>query len=83
MWLTETGGLYRLGNSFKPDAARQARATKQVFTIAAKFKVIKRVYFYNYFAPGPDRPDDIFDAGLVDAQGDPRPAYDVLAAKTK
>jgi hypothetical protein len=83
VWLTETGGLYRLGNSFKPDAARQARATKQVFTIASKFKAIKRVYFYNYFAPGADRPDDIFDAGLVDAQGDPRPAYDVLAAKTK
>ncbi len=31
VWLTETGGLYRLGNSFKPDAARQAKATKQVF----------------------------------------------------
>lgn len=83
VWLTETGGLYRLGNSFKPDAARQARATKQVFKIASKFSAIKRTYFYNYFAPGPDRPDDIFDAGLVDAEGDPRPAYDVLAAKTK
>jgi hypothetical protein len=83
VWLTETGGLYRLGNSFKPSASRQARATKQVFTIAAKFKAIKRTYFYNYFAPGADRPDDIFDAGIVDAEGDPRPAYDVIAAKTK
>ncbi|MEH3055188.1 MAG: hypothetical protein PGN13_14510 [Patulibacter minatonensis] len=84
VWLTETGGLYRLGNSFKPSAARQAKATRQVFTIANRYKArIKRAYFYNFFAPGPDRPDDIFDAGLVDADGDPRPAYDVIYAKTK
>lgn len=83
VWLTETGGLYRLGNSFKPDAARQAKATKQVFTIAAKFPRLTRVYFYNFFAPGADRPDDIFDAGIIDADGDPRPAYDVIYAKTK
>ena len=83
VWLTETGGLYRLGNSFEPDADRQARATRQVFTIASKFPRLTRVYFYNFFAPGADRPDDVFDAGLLDADGDPRPAYDVLYAKTK
>ncbi|MFT4035379.1 MAG: hypothetical protein QM679_07365 [Patulibacter sp.] len=83
VWVTETGGLYRLGNSFAPDATRQAKATRQVFTIAAKFPRITRVYFYNFFAPGADRPDDIFDAGLVDADGKRRAAYNVLAAKAK
>ncbi|MFN7134894.1 MAG: glycosyl hydrolase [Myxococcales bacterium] len=85
VWLTETGGLYRLGNSFKPSTSRQAKATTQVFKIATKYKSrIKRVYFYNFFAPNPiDRPDDIFDAGLIDPDGDPRPAYDILLAKTK
>lgn len=75
VWLTETGGLYRLGSSFKPSAARQARAVRNVFAIAKKYKRIERVYFYNFYAPGADREFDIFDAGLIDGEGNTRSAY--------
>lgn len=83
VWITETGGLYRLGNSFKPDARRQATATKQVFAIAKKYPAIQRVIFYNFYAPGEDRPDDVFDAGLISGLGAERPAYVVFKRALK
>jgi hypothetical protein len=82
-WITETGGLYRLGNSFTPNSARQAKATKQVFAIAKKYPRLSRVYFYNFYGPGEDRPDDIFDAGLVSGLGAIRTSYNVVKAKLK
>ncbi|MDQ8045706.1 MAG: glycosyl hydrolase [Solirubrobacteraceae bacterium] len=80
VWITETGGLYRLGNSFKPNEARQATATRQVFAIARKYPRLTRVYLYNWFGPGVDRPDDVFDAGLISGSGKARPAYQVVKA---
>jgi hypothetical protein len=79
-WLTETGGLYAFGGAFGCDATRQVKATKYMFTLLKKYrKDITRLYAYNYFGlpeaancalakPG-------FDAGLVDNNGTPRPAY--------
>ncbi len=83
VWLTETGGLYRLGTTFAPNELRQAEATKQVFAIAKKFPTIKRVYFYNFFAPPADDPNQPFDAGMIRPDGTPRPAYDVFASYVK
>lgn len=83
VWLTETGGLYRLGTAFAPNELRQAEATKQVFAIAKKYTAIKRVYFYNFFAPAADDPNQPFDAGLIRPDGTPRPAYDVFAAAVR
>lgn len=78
VWLTETGGLFALGDSFEPDADRQAKAVNQVLKIAKKYKRIERAYFYNFYGPGLDRPDDIFDAGLIAGDGSVRPAYEAF-----
>jgi hypothetical protein len=72
IWLTETGGIYRFGR-FGTSADRQRRATKYMFTLARRFKTIKRLYVYTWFGRVTPR----FDAGLV-AKGHPRPAYDEL-----
>jgi hypothetical protein len=69
IWLTETGGIYRFGSSFKPNARRQARATRYMFTLARRHRRIKRVYVFNWFGKATPR----FDAGLV-ADGAARPA---------
>lgn len=70
IWLTETGGIYRFGR-FGTSADRQRRATKFMFTLARRFRSIKRLYVYTFFGRSTPR----FDAGLV-ARGHPRPAYD-------
>lgn len=81
VWVTETGGLYSFGQGFLPNAKRQSAAVRQVFTIAAKYPRLTRVYFYNFYGPGEDRPEDIFDAGLISGENKVRPAYNTLKAK--
>ncbi len=86
VWITETGGLYKFGNDgsgFLPDSARQAKAVRQVFKISKKFPRIERTMFYNLYGPGADRPDDIFDAGLISGAGAIRPAYTVFKSFAK
>lgn len=86
VWITETGGLYRFGNEgsgFLPDTKRQATAIRQVFKIAKKFPRIQRTIFYNFYGPGEDRPDDIFDAGLISGTDAERPAYAVFKSFAK
>jgi hypothetical protein len=78
VWITETGGLYRLGTSFAPSTLRQSTATRQVFAIAKRYPRLSRVYLYNFYGPGRDRPDDIFDAGLISGGGKARPAYAIV-----
>jgi len=81
-WLTETGGLYKFGsfwskktyNGCKSATACQLKATKYLFSSAAKNKKIKRIYVYTWFGGVTSR----FDAGLV-AKGAKRPAYDEVA----
>ena len=86
VWITETGGLYKFGNDgsgFLPDSKRQATAIRQVFKITKKFPRIERSIFYNFYGPGEDRPDDIFDAGLISGIGTTRPAYTVFKSFAK
>lgn len=81
-WLTETGGLYKFGSFWskktydgcKSASSCQVRATKYLFSSAAKDKKIKRIYVYTWFGAVTPR----FDAGLV-ARGKPRAAYDEVA----
>ena len=68
IWLTEAGGIYHFG-SFKPNQARQLRATRYMFGVARKNRRIKRVYVYTWFGAV-----NSFDSGLV-ANGKPRKAY--------
>lgn len=43
IWLTETGGIYRLG-AFRADPRRQARAIRWMFRLARSSRRIKRLY---------------------------------------
>jgi hypothetical protein len=70
-WLTETGGIYKFGSSFKASQSRQLKATKYLFQKVARVTArTKRVYVYTYFGGVTSR----FDAGLV-ANGRARSAY--------
>jgi hypothetical protein len=81
VWLTETGGLYRFQpqnarQTFRPDLKRQARAMDAVFKQAIKYRSrIDRVYLYHWFGAGIT---NRWDSGVLDINGQPRPAYDVL-----
>ena len=86
VWVTETGGDYEFTLQsgkvvFTPDATRQAKATKFAYTVAKKFqRRIKRLYYYQWRK---NNASDLFDAGIVDPGGVPRPAYAVLAKLPK
>jgi hypothetical protein len=79
VWLTETGGIYRRrgsGSQLAASERRQARATEHMFRIGRKYRSrIERIYIYQWKATNAS---DRFDAGLVDPNGEPRRAYDVV-----
>jgi putative glycosyl hydrolase len=74
VWLTETGGIVN-SPRFPYDLDRAARAVAHTFTLAEAFPRISRVYVYNWLGVA-NRTQ--WDAGLVDADGTPRPALDVV-----
>ena len=78
VWLTETGGLVQFGGSFPNNHGsglkRAAKALTYMFSLAGAFHQIKRVYVYAWTTVS----HDIFDAGLVDSRGKPRPGYYVV-----
>jgi hypothetical protein len=77
-WYTETGGLARFEARGLDtyDLARQANRTQYMFDLAKRFQsFFDRLYAYNWVGiDGQGR----FDAGLTNANGSPRPAYDVV-----
>ena len=75
VWLTETGGIARFGRAFPYDEQRQARATEFTFRLYRSSPRITRLYLYNWTGSTPDLR---FDAGLINPDGTPRPAYHVL-----
>jgi hypothetical protein len=75
IWVTETGGVARFGRSFPFDLQRQARATTYTFKLLDLSSRIRRLYLYNWTGSPPGAR---FDAGLTNADGSPRPAYDTL-----
>ena len=80
LWITETGGIVQLpGSGFKYSPARAARALKQMFKIADRYKKqIDRLYIYNWV--GSNR-DARFDAGLTNPDGSARPGYKIVAKR--
>jgi hypothetical protein len=80
-WYTETGGLAEFSSAFPCSVTRQANRTQYMFDLAKRFRSdVKRLYIYNYY--GTDC-STRFDAGLVAADGTPRPAYGVVAKNLK
>jgi Glycosyl hydrolase catalytic core len=71
IWLTETGGFVQFkGSGFPRSLKRAASRTKYMFSLARKYKRIKRIYVYRWFGePRSAR----FDAGLVNPDGSSRP----------
>ena len=83
VWLTETGGIVKLAPSFKRSTKRAAARTKGMFRLAQRYDTkrrgmrskITRLFVYTYYgAPRSAR----FDAGLVNPDGTPRPAFSVF-----
>jgi len=83
VWMTETGGLVAFGPSFPYSQSRAAARTRDLFRLAGAFDTrrpglrsrISRVYPYQWTGvPRGAR----FDAGLVNPNGRPRPAYHVF-----
>jgi hypothetical protein len=79
VWLTETGGLVKLGRSFPFSTSRAARALGCMFTLAKSNRRIQRLYVYQ-FNPAFSRSAD-FDAGLINPDGSKRPGYSVVQRK--
>jgi len=85
-WFTETGALASFGKSFPYSERRQASRMRNMFTYASRYKRfgVDRVYSYNFF--GIENGTSCgsrcqFDAGLVDADGTPRPVFTVFKQK--
>ena len=79
VWLTETGGIVRLGRAFPFSSSRAARALGCMFDIARDNKRVKRLYVYQFHG---DAPGARFDAGLTDVSGTvKRPGYTVVQRK--
>jgi hypothetical protein len=75
VWLTETGGLVKLGTSFPYNQDRAAKSLKYMFKLAKSNPRLKRLYIYQWTGAAPT---DVFDAGLVNPDGTQRPGYDVV-----
>jgi hypothetical protein len=77
IWLTETGGIVKLGGSFSTSTSRAKRALGCMFSIAKSNKRIQRLYVYQFNAPA--NPAATFDAGLLAPGGvSKRPGYAVV-----
>jgi hypothetical protein len=83
VWLTETGGIVKLLPSFKRNTKRAAARTKGLFRLVNRYDTkragnrskITRLFVYTFFG---EASSARFDAGLVNPDGTPRPAFSVF-----
>ena len=83
LWLTETGGIVKLLPSFKSSPSRAKARTTDMFKLVNQYDTkrrgmrskITRLFVYTWF--GEER-SARFDAGLVNPDGSPRPAFSVF-----
>lgn len=75
IWITETGGLATFQDKLGFNLRRQRRATRWAFREALRFRRrVDRMYYWQWY--GAVRPRKVgWDSGLVDAAGQPRPAF--------
>jgi hypothetical protein len=80
VWLTETGGILSFLPNFKRSPSRQKARTRYMFRLVNRYDTRQSgmrsriTRLYNYQWSGAER-GAAFDAGLVDPDGSPRPAY--------
>jgi hypothetical protein len=77
VWLTETGGIVKLGSSFPFSTSRAAKALGCMFTLAKSNSRIAALFVYQYNPPT-DPATAFFDAGLINPDNSLRPGYDVV-----
>jgi hypothetical protein len=83
VWLTETGGIVKLLPSFKRSPKRAAARTKGMFRLVNRYDTrrrgmrskITRLFVYTFYG---ESSSARFDAGLVNPDGSPRPAFNVF-----
>jgi hypothetical protein len=83
LWLTETGGIVKLLPSFKRSPSRAKARTKGLFKLVNKYDTkrkgnrskITRLFVYTWYG---EESSARFDAGLVNPDGTPRPAFSVF-----
>jgi hypothetical protein len=80
VWLTETGGIVKLGDSFPFSLSRAKRALGCMFTLAKTNPRITALFVYQ-FNPAPDPQTARFDAGLINPDGSVRPGYAVVKSR--
>lgn len=73
VWVNEVGAVNFFGKGLPPDINRQTRVMAFLLSrYPLVSRRIQRIYVYHWrAAPG----DDLFDSGLLDLDGRPRPAY--------
>ena len=77
VWLTETGGIVKLGSSFPFSTSRAAKALGCMFSLAKSNSRINALFVYQFNAP-PDPSTAFFDAGLINPDNSLRPGYTVV-----
>ncbi len=83
VWLTETGGIVKLAPSFKRSPSRAKKRTTGMFKLVNKYDTkrrgnrskITRLFVYTWYG---NTASARFDAGLVNPDGSPRPAFSVF-----
>jgi hypothetical protein len=83
VWLTETGGIVKLAPSFKRSTSRAKKRTTGLFKLVNRYDTrrrgmrskITRLFVYTFYG---EEPSARFDAGLVNPDGSPRPAFSVF-----
>ena len=81
--MTETGGIVKLLPQLKKNAKRAAARTKTMFKLADKYDTkragfrskLTRLFVYTWYG---EASSARFDAGLVNPDGTPRPAFNVF-----
>jgi hypothetical protein len=80
VWLTETGGIVKLGSSFPFSTGRAAKALGCMFTLAKSNSRIAALFVYQ-FNPPADPSSAFFDAGLINPDQSLRSGYDVVKSR--
>lgn len=77
VWLTETGGIVKLGTSFPFNTSRAAKALGCMFSLAKSNSRISALFVYQYNSP-PNPSTAFFDAGLINPDNSVRPGYNIV-----